>query len=87
MSFLYLGIGWFNIFIKHFNVNIFKFSFEHCCTVTQLVPFDILWHLFSIDRKRVTENTKISFDIFEISNSFFDCLGNSPNPHGIYKPS
>jgi len=35
-----------------------------------------LWHLFSIE-KRVTENSTIGFQIFEINRSFLECVGSS----------
>ena len=48
-----------------------------------LISFHLvfLWHLFSIDRKRVTKNSKSTFQIYEITKSFFDCVGNFSNPH------
>ena len=48
-----------------------------------LISFHLvfLWHLFSIDRKRVTKNSKSTFQIHEITKSFFDCVGNFSNPH------
>ena len=48
--------------------------------ITHLI---FLWHFFSTDRKRVIENSKTRFQIFEISKSFFECVGNFSNPHEI----
>jgi len=59
------------------------------CTYSKakLVPFDIFWRLYSIDRKRVTENSKISFQIFKINKSYYEYIGNSSNPPRIYTTS
>ena len=38
----YMGIRWSNVLIKRFDVNIFKFSCKNTCTITQLLPFDIV---------------------------------------------
>jgi len=54
---------------------------------TQLVQFDIFVALLRHWGKKVAENNKIRFQVFEISNSFLKCVGNSSNPHGIYTNS
>jgi len=42
-----------------------------------------LWHLISIDRKRVTKNSKIDFQIFKIRKIFLRILMESTQTHGL----
>jgi len=41
----------------------------------------------ALTEKRILAKSKISFKIFEISKFFFESIGNSLSPHGMYATS
>jgi len=62
--------------VQRIDVNIFKVNL-----ISSILYF---CGTSSALRKRVAENRKISFQIFEINRSFLECIGNSWNLHGIH---